>query len=175
MSSWTVLILEPARGMRTGHCPKTYQLGPLRSANSACFRDFLRLITDSGAYSHPSRTTLSFRPRFSPDASSRLAASPRTPAQVWQLLPERPLTSGRLSLTARSYGIGAAHVPVLGAERGFLPLVSEVCGGWSCTVRGELGLVVYPSEVSGGFGRWARYPLWLLNAGGPNRVVGAST
>jgi len=167
MSSWTVLILEPARGMRTGHCPKTYQLGPLRSANSACFRDFLRLITDSGAYSHPSRTTLSFRPRFSPDARSRLAASPRTPAHLWQALPRRPLTSGRLSpdarsplagspptpahlwqllperpLTsgssspnARSYGIGAAHVPVLGAERGFLSWVSEVSWGCSFTCQ----------------------------------------
>jgi hypothetical protein len=39
------LILKPARGMRASHCSKTYQLGPFRSANSACFRDFLRLIT----------------------------------------------------------------------------------------------------------------------------------
>ena len=45
MSSWTIMILEPIRGMRTSHCSKTYQLGRSRAANSACFRDFLRLIT----------------------------------------------------------------------------------------------------------------------------------
>ncbi len=31
--------------MRASHSSKTYQLGPARTANSACFRDFLTKIT----------------------------------------------------------------------------------------------------------------------------------
>ena len=47
------MILEPERGMRTSHCSKTYQLGAVGSANSACFRDFLRLITGIWTISMP--------------------------------------------------------------------------------------------------------------------------
>jgi hypothetical protein len=51
------MILEPIRGMRTSHCSKTYQLGPLPSANSACFRHFLRLITGFAGFSVPDSAT----------------------------------------------------------------------------------------------------------------------
>ena len=51
------MILEPERGMRTSHCSKTYQLGPLGSANSACFRHFLRLITGFAGFSVPDSAT----------------------------------------------------------------------------------------------------------------------
>ena len=56
--------------MRTSHCSKTYQLGRVRTANSACFRDFLTKITRFPG----------FFPGIAPtaDALSLVVGSPRT-------------------------------------------------------------------------------------------------
>ena len=163
MSSWTVLILEPARGMRTGHCSKTYQLGPFRSANSACFRDFLRLITDSGPYSHPPGPLCAPGPASPRMHAHILQVLPRTPALIWQLLPQRPIRSCSFSLNARSHPAGSPPTPA--QIRQVLPerVLTRVRGGpracprcWAGVpdfpVRGERGLALRLSEVSGGFG-----------------------
>ena len=179
MSSWTVLILEPARGMRTGHCPKTYQLGPLRSANSACFRDFLRLITDSGPYSHPPGPLCAPGPvspghpimsgRFSLNAGSCLARSP-----------QRALMSRGFSGNARLYPAGSAPTRAQRVAGSFWTRaqVCRVLPAAAATSRMVARLPVGP-EVRGVITRKSRRPrylCWLLNVGGPNHVlVGAST
>src|SRR5215217_7268785 len=104
MSSWTVMFLEPARGMRTSHCSKTYQLGPFRSANSACFRDFLRLITRFlGISSPPWRQ----RPAFAAIPAT-LPASPHHVLQIFFLCSIRSCGLSRVAVAVRQYDGGAA-------------------------------------------------------------------
>jgi hypothetical protein len=117
------MILEPARGMRTSHCSKTYQLGPSWSANSACFRDFLRLITRFLGFfgllwrQWPALPQL--RLPLPDDAPSHPAAPPATPHQALRLTAEPFRSRAVRRRCCRGRGAG-------GSPRGRGPLAGSV-------------------------------------------------